>query len=99
MPHDPLRVPMILALFGRCLMMGSFKTIVPRDFRLQVFYMDQFPQAPDYIPFFRAVSNFFEISRTQLKVHHRFTTGVNDTGGKWEKSSIRKVFIISFGHL
>jgi hypothetical protein len=27
------------------------------------------------------------------------TTGVLDTGGKWKKSSIRKIFIISFGHL
>ena len=29
----------------------------------------------------------------------RCTTGVFDTGGKWKKSSIRKVFIIYFGHL
>ncbi len=29
----------------------------------------------------------------------RCTTGVVDTGGKWKKSSIRKVFVISFGHL
>jgi hypothetical protein len=27
------------------------------------------------------------------------TTGGADTGGIWKKSSIRKVFIISFGHL
>jgi hypothetical protein len=67
------------------------------DFRFSTWI--SFPQAPDYT--FRAVSNFFEISRrySQLKVHHRFTTGIVDTGGKWEKSSIRKVFIISFGHL
>jgi hypothetical protein len=58
--------------------------------------MDQFPQAPDYT--IRAVSTFFENSRrySQLKVHH---TGVADTGGKWKKSSIRKIFIISSGHL
>jgi hypothetical protein len=29
----------------------------------------------------------------------RCTTGVNDTGGKWKKSSIIKVLIILFGHL
>jgi hypothetical protein len=29
----------------------------------------------------------------------RCTAGVVDTGGKWKKSSIRKVFNISFGHL
>ncbi len=27
------------------------------------------------------------------------TTGVVDTGGNWKKSSIRKILIISFGHL
>jgi hypothetical protein len=29
----------------------------------------------------------------------RFATGVNETGGKWKKSSIRKMLIIFFGHL
>ncbi len=29
----------------------------------------------------------------------RYTTGVNDTGGKWKKSSSRKILIILFGHL
>ncbi len=29
----------------------------------------------------------------------RLTTGVVDTGGKWEKSSIRKILIILLGHL
>ncbi len=29
----------------------------------------------------------------------RFTTGVNDTGGKWKKSSSWKILIILFGHL
>jgi hypothetical protein len=44
----------------------------------------------------RAVLNFFENSRrySQLK-----GTGVFDTGGKWKKSSIIKVFIVLFGHL
>ncbi len=31
---------------------------VPRDFRLQVFYMNQFPPSPDYT--IRVVLNFFE---------------------------------------
>jgi len=29
----------------------------------------------------------------------RFATGVNDTGGKWKKSSVRKILKILFGHL
>ncbi len=29
----------------------------------------------------------------------RFATGVNDTGGKWNKPSSRKILIILFGHL
>jgi hypothetical protein len=28
----------------------------------------------------------------------RFATGVNETGDKWKKSSIRKMFMIFFGH-
>jgi hypothetical protein len=28
-----------------------------------------------------------------------YTTGVNETGGKWKKSSSRKILIILFGHL
>jgi hypothetical protein len=39
-----------------------------------------------------------------LKIHgdirsSRFATGVVDTGGKWKKSSIRKILIILFDHL
>jgi hypothetical protein len=29
----------------------------------------------------------------------RFATGVVDTGGKWKKSSVRKILIILFGYL
>jgi hypothetical protein len=29
----------------------------------------------------------------------KFAIGVVDTGGKWKKSSIRKIVMISFGHL
>jgi hypothetical protein len=48
-----------------------FKGTVSRDFRLLVFFMNQFPQVPEYT--IRAVSNFFENSwrYSQLKVHHR----------------------------
>jgi hypothetical protein len=45
-----------------------FKGTVSRDFRLLVFFMNQFPQAHEYT--IRAFSNFFENSRrySQLKV-------------------------------
>ncbi len=44
---------------------------MPRDFRLKVFFMISFPQAPEDI--IQAVSDFLENSRrySQLKVHHR----------------------------
>ncbi len=71
------------------------KGTVPLDFRNQVFYMEQFPQAPDYT--IRADSNFSKI-RGDIR-SWRCTTGVFDTGGKCKKSSIRKVSIIYFGHL
>jgi hypothetical protein len=63
------------------------------DFRLSTWI--SFPQAPDYT--IRVVSNFFENSRrySQLKMHNRYRWN------RWQKeqSSIRKIFIISFGHL
>jgi hypothetical protein len=45
--------------------------------------MNQFPPSPDYT--IRAVSNFFKI-RGDIR-SSRFATGVNDTGGRWKKSS------------
>jgi hypothetical protein len=43
---------------------------VPRDFRLLVFFMNPFPQAPEYMS--RVVSNFFENLRRYIhKVEHR----------------------------
>ncbi len=64
-------------------------------FLTSVFFMNQFPQAPEYT--IRAVSNIFENLRrySKLKVHHWC---------RWhwqqmEKSSIRKIFIVLFGHL
>ncbi len=49
-----------------CILKGT----VSRDFLLMVFFMNQFPPAPEYSV--RTVSNFFENSRrySQVKVHH-----------------------------
>ncbi len=54
-----------------------------------------FPLAPEYS--IETVSIFSKI-RGDIR-SSRFATGVNDTGGKWKKSSIRKIVIILFGHL
>ncbi len=61
----------------------------PRDF--QLFFMNQFPQTPEYP--IRAISNFFENSRrySQLNVHcqspavlvRKVNAGVIDIGGKF----------------
>ncbi len=50
----------------------TLKGTVSRDFLLLVFFMNQFPQAPEYTSW--AVMNFFENSRrySQLKVDHRY---------------------------
>ncbi len=71
------------------------KGTVSRDFLLLVFFINQFPPAPEY-PIW-AVSNFFENSRrySQIKVDHRCRWH------RWQmkKSSIRKILIILLGHL
>jgi hypothetical protein len=54
-----------------------------------------FPQAPAYT--LTAISNFSKILGDICG--SRYTTDVVDTGGKWEKSSSRKILIILFGHL
>ena len=48
------------------------KGTVSRDFLLLVFFMNQFPPAPEYS--IKTVSNFFENSRrySQVNVHHRY---------------------------
>ncbi len=66
-----------------------------RDFLLLVFSWISFPPAPEYS--IKTVSNFLKILGDIRS--SRFATGVNDTGGKWKKSSIRKIVIILFGHL
>jgi hypothetical protein len=57
--------------------------------------MEQLPPSPDYI--IRAVSNFSKICGDIPS--SRCTTSVVDTNGKWKKFAIRKIFVISFGHL
>jgi hypothetical protein len=56
-----------------------------------------FPQATEYpnmvVPF-----RMFSKIRGDIR-SSRCTTRVVDTGGKWKKSSIRKVLNILFGHL
>ncbi len=46
------------------------------------------------------VYHYGHFSKIRRDIHgSRCTTGVNDTGGKWKKSSSRKILIILFGHL
>ncbi len=75
----------------------DLKGTVPRDFRLQVSYMDQFPQAPAYT--IRAVWVFLKICG-DIRSSRR-TTGVIDTGGKWKnlKSENFSLFLLdTFGY-
>jgi hypothetical protein len=65
----------------------TFKGTVSRDFLLLIFE----PLSPK--PLSTPLGPFRDIPSS------RFATGVIDTGGKWKKSSIRKIFMISFGHL
>jgi hypothetical protein len=66
-----------------------------RDFWLRFSTWISFPQAL-IIPLgpFQIFSKFAEIFAAQDA-----PSRVNNTGGKWKKSSIRKIFIIYFGHL
>ncbi len=64
---------------------GPLKGTVPRDFRLQIFFLNQFPPSPWVYCTIRVVSDFFENSRrySQLKVHQWCPW--HCTGGKWKK--------------
>ncbi len=66
----PLHVPMGHPYLEGNTQNVKLKGTVPRDFWLQVFFMNQFPQAPEYPN--RADSNIFKNVRRyfQLKVHH-----------------------------
>jgi hypothetical protein len=58
--------------------------------------MDHFPSSPDYT--IRAVSKFQKFAEIFAAQGAPPVSTIN-TSGKWKKSSIRKVFIISFGDL
>ncbi len=79
--------------FGYCA--GNLKGQCHEIFCFWFFSLIGFPQAPEYS--IKTVSNFSKI-RGDIRIS-RFATGVNDTGGKWKKSSIRKILIILFSHL
>jgi hypothetical protein len=72
------------------------KGTVPRDFRLLFFFHESVSPKPLSIPIepFRIFSKIRGDIRSS-----RCTTGVADTGGKWQKSSNWKILIILFGHL
>jgi hypothetical protein len=70
------------------------KGTVSRDFLLLILLVNQFPPSPRvfHLDCFKFFQKFAEIFAAQ---------GLPpvDTGGKWKKSSIRKILIILFGHL
>jgi hypothetical protein len=72
------------------------KGTVPRDFRLLFFYHESVSPKPLRIPIgpFRIFSKIRGDIRSS-----RCTTGVADTGGKWQKSSNWKILISLLGHL
>jgi hypothetical protein len=63
---------LLYASVFRIFLKNYVKGTVPRDFRLLVFFMNQFPPSPEYT--IKAVSNFFNKNLwrcSQLKMHHR----------------------------
>ena len=69
---------------------------VSRDFRLLVFFHESLSPKHLSIP----VRPFQIFSKIRGDIRgSRWTTGVVDVGGKWKKSSSRKILIILFGHL
>ncbi len=71
------------------------KRTVPRDFRLQVFFMNQFP----VIPWGNKKGRFKFFWKFPEILYSRCTTLVVDIGVKWKKSSIKKVLNTLFGYL
>jgi hypothetical protein len=55
-----------------------------RDFRILFYFMNQFPPSPEY---------------TIKAVLRKFAEILPGHGGKWKKSSMRKILIILLGHL
>ncbi len=71
------------------------KGAVSQDFFFGIFHESVSPK-----PLIISIGPFLIFSKIHGDIRSsRCTTGVVDTGGKWRKSSIRKIFIISFGHL
>ncbi len=68
---------------------------VTRFFASGFFHQSVSPQ-PQSIPF--GPFQIFSKIRGDIR-RSRLTTGVVDTGGKWKKSSIKKILIILLGHL
>jgi hypothetical protein len=72
-----------------------FKGTVSRDFSLLVFFINQFPPSPRV-----SHQDRFEIFRKFAEIFPaQGWPPVSTTNEKWEKSSIRKILIILFGHL
>jgi hypothetical protein len=65
-------------------------------FFASVFFLESVSPKPLIIP--SGPFRIFSKIRGDIR-SSRFATGVNYTGGKWKKSSIRKILIILFGHL
>jgi len=69
---------------------------VSRDFLLLFFFLESVSPKPLIITL--GLFQIFSKIRGDIR-SSRFANGVNDTGGKWQKSSNRKILIILFGHL
>ena len=72
--------------------LSNLKGTVSQYFQLLVFFMNQFP--PSIWVYHYSNSKIGGNIRGS-----RCTTGVNDTSGKWKKTSSRKILIIWFEHL
>ncbi len=71
-------------------MFPAVKGTVSRDYLLLFFFLNQ--------PLIIILGLFRIFSKIRGDIRSlRFATGVNDTGGKWQKLSSRKILII--GHL
>ncbi len=94
MKYVPTRYMTILGLIRKkncCFYRTRLKGTVSRDFLLLFLFMNQFPPSHRVFHKDRKIRGDIRSSR--------FATCVVDTGGKWKKSSIRKILIILLGHL
>ncbi len=74
----------------------NLKGTVSRDFSTSGFFHGSVSPKPLSIPL--RLFQIFSKIRGDIR-GSRYTTGVNNTGGKWKKSSRRKILTILFGHL